>query len=73
MDYYDPNAGSLPPLRPAALDAEAGGEGQQAEAEGTVAAPRKIEEHEVETYKEQDVSRTVAHSLSRRASATEQS
>ncbi|BGP32638.1 transcriptional activator hap3 [Rhodotorula toruloides] len=54
MNYYDPNAGSLPALRPAALDAEAGGEGQQAVAEGTVAAPRKIEEHEVETYKEQD-------------------
>ncbi|BGP00025.1 Nuclear transcription factor Y subunit B-1 [Rhodotorula toruloides ATCC 204091] len=54
MNYYDPNAGSLPALRPAALDAEAGVEGRQAGAEGTVAAPRKIEEHEVETYKEQD-------------------
>ncbi|BGO91954.1 hypothetical protein NBRC10512_001093 [Rhodotorula toruloides] len=54
MNYYDPNAGSLPALRPAALDADAGVEGQQAGAEGTVAAPRKIEEHEVETYKEQD-------------------
>ncbi|BGP25173.1 nuclear transcription factor Y subunit B-1 [Rhodotorula toruloides] len=51
MDYYDP---SLPALRPAALDAEAGNDGQQSGAEGTVGAPRQIEEHEVETYKEQD-------------------
>ncbi|BGP40632.1 transcriptional activator hap3 [Rhodotorula kratochvilovae] len=57
---FDATAGQLPPLRPAALDAAVApdgaqqGDGAPADAQDPLAPPKKIEEHEVEMYKEQD-------------------
>ncbi|GJN91009.1 hypothetical protein Rhopal_004023-T1 [Rhodotorula paludigena] len=46
---FDLGAGALPPLRPAAQDADEGDGGAQ-----EVAPPKKIEDAEIEMYKEQD-------------------
>ncbi|GAA6054602.1 hypothetical protein JCM3770_000073 [Rhodotorula araucariae] len=57
---FDASAGQLPPLRPAAFDAAAAPDGAQqgddpsGDARDPLAPPKKIEEHEVEMYKEQD-------------------
>lgn len=49
--------GSLPPLRPVAVLAQAGGAPQDDhDVEASLQPAREIEEHEVEMYREQDVS-----------------
>jgi hypothetical protein len=58
---FDTNA-AFPPLRPAAKisaavqDQQASRDAPTTAALGEIEAPRQIEEHEVEMYKEQDVS-----------------
>jgi len=58
---FDANA-AFPPLRPAAKisaavqDQQASRDAPTTAALGEIEAPRQIEEHEVEMYKEQDVS-----------------
>jgi hypothetical protein len=48
--------GSLPPLRPVAVLAQAGGAPQDDhDVEASLQPAREIEEHEVEMYREQDV------------------
>lgn len=48
--------GSRPPLRPVAVLAQAGGAPQDDNVEASLQPAREIEEHEVEMYREQDVS-----------------
>jgi len=63
MEFTASLAGGLPPLRIAG----AGGEGDEEQA---VVAPKEIEEHEVDTYREQDVSTVFCYSFSSSSSAS---